>query len=169
MPLMYEPEQDILLNAESITDKSLTGVRVVNDGEASIGKAIEFSSGANQRAESKPNVYVEMRFSAPAGRYIVWLRGKTDLDSGYTDSVWAQVDDQIDTQNKGVRLGNWWDVHPVGVYGWASDTEDPIAIVLKHSGDHTIRIQPRQVPHRIDQIWLSRSQHQIPNTLEPIR
>jgi hypothetical protein len=169
MPLMYEPEQDILLNAESITDKSLTGVRVVNDGEASIGKAIEFSSGANQRAESKPNVYVEMRFSAPAGRYIVWLRGKTDLDSGYTDSVWAQVDDQIDTQNKGVRLGNWWDVHPVGVYGWASDTEDPIAIVLKHSGDHTIRIQPRQVPHRIDQIWLSRFQHQIPNTLEPIR
>jgi len=169
MPLMYEPEQDILLNAESITDKSLTGVQIVNDEEASIGKAIEFSSGANQRAESHPKVYVEMRFSAPAGRYIIWLRGKTDIDSGYTDSVWAQVDDQIDTQNKGVRLGNWWDVHPVGVYGWASDTDDPIAIVLKHSGDHTIRIQPRQVPHRIDQIWLSRSQHRIPNTLKPIR
>jgi hypothetical protein len=40
---------------------------------------------------------------------------------------------------------------------------------LKHSGDHTIRIQPRQIPHRIDQIWLSRSQHRIPNTLRPIR
>jgi hypothetical protein len=169
MPLMYEPKQDILLNAESITDKSLTGVQIVNDEEASIGKAIEFSSGANQRAESQPKVYFEMRFSAPAGRYIIWLRGKTDIDSGYTDSVWAQVDDQIDSQNKGVRLGNWWDVHSVGVYGWASDTDDPIAIVLKHSGDHTIRIQPRQVPHRIDQIWLGRSQHRIPNTLKPIR
>ena len=169
MPMMYEPEQDILLNAESITDKSLTGVHVVNDEEASIGKAIEFSSGANQKAESQPKVFVEMRFSAPAGRYFVWLRGKTDIDSGYTDSVWAQVDDQIGSQTQRVRLGNWWDVHPVGIYGWASDTDNPIAIVLKHSGEHTIRIQPRQIPHRIDQIWLSRSQHRLPKTQKPIR
>ncbi len=169
MPLTYDPEQDILLNAESITDKSLTGVQVVNDEKASIGRAIEFSSGANQKAESQPKVYVEMRFSAPAGPYFVWIRGKTVVDSGYTDSVWLQVDDQIGSQTKSVRLGNWWDVHPVGVYGWAGDTDDPIAIVLKNSGDHTIRVQPRQVPHRIDQIWLSRSQHRIPNTLRPIR
>ena len=166
---MYAPEQDVLLNAESITDKSPTGVRVVNDEEASIGKAIEFSSGANQRVESQPRVYVEMRFSAPAGRYIVWLRGKTDINSGYTDSVWAQVDDQIGTHTRSVRLGNWLDVHPAGVYGWASDMDNPIAIVLKHTGDHTIRIQPRQIPHRIDQIWLSQSQLRIPDTLEPIR
>jgi len=100
--------------------------------------------------------------------YIVWLRGKTDINSD-TESVWGQVDDQIGTQTNSVRLGNWLDVHPVGVYGWASDTDDPIAIVLKHTGDHTIRIQPRQTPHRIDQIWLSRSQHQIPNTSRPIK
>ena len=29
-------------------------------------------------------------------------------------------------------------------------------IALEHTGDHTMRIQPRQTPHRIDQIWLSR-------------
>jgi hypothetical protein len=40
---------------------------------------------------------------------------------------------------------------------------------LKHKGDHKIRIQPRQTPHRIDQIWLSRLQHRIPNTLRSIR
>jgi hypothetical protein len=169
IPMVYEPEQDIILNAESITGKSLTGVQVVNDEEASIGKAIEFSSGANQKVESQPKVFIEMQFTAPAGRYFVWLRGKTDVDSGYTDSVWAQVDHQIGTQTESVRLGNWWDVHPDGVYGWASDTDNPIAIVLKHSGEHTIRIQPRQIPHRIDQIWLSRSQHRIPNTQKPIR
>ena len=169
MPLMYDPDQDIILNAESITDRSSTGVRVVRDEEASIGQAIEFSSGANQRAESQPKVYVEMRFSAAAGRYFVWLRGKSDINSGYTDSVWLQVDDQIGTSIRSVRLGNWLDVHPVGVYGWAGDTDDPIAIVLKHTGDHTIRIQPRQTPHRIDQIWLSRSQHRIPNTSIPIK
>jgi hypothetical protein len=169
MPLAYDSAKDILLSAESITARSSTGVEVVNDEEASIGKAIEFSSGANPRAEAEPKVYVEMRFSAPAGRYIVWLRGKTDISSGYTDSVWVQVDDQIGTQTQSVRMGNWLDVHPVGVYGWAGDTDDPVAIVLKHTGDHTIRIQPRQTPHRIDQIWLSRFQHRIPNAAEPIR
>jgi hypothetical protein len=66
-------------------------------------------------------------------------------------------------------LGNWLDVHPVGVYGWVGDTDDPISIELKHTGEHTIRIQPRQIPHRIDQIWLSRTQKRIPNTLKPIK
>jgi len=169
MPLTYDPAQDILLDSESITNRSSTGVRVVSDNETSIGRAIEFSSGANQRAEPAPQVYVEMRFSAPAGRYIVWLRGKSDIDNGYTDSVWLQVDDQIGTGTRSVRLGNWLDVHPAGVYGWASDTDDPTAIELKHTGDHVIRIQPRQTPHRIDQIWLSRSQHRIPNTYQPIQ
>jgi hypothetical protein len=168
MPLMYDPGKDIILNSESITDRSSTGVRVINDEKASIGRAIEFISGANQRAESQPKVYIEMRFSAAAGRYIVWLRGKTDINSGYTDSVWLQVDNQIGTHTRSVRLGNWLDVHPAGVYGWAGDTDDPIAIELKYTGDHKIRIQPRQTPHRIDQIWLSRFQHRIPNTLRPI-
>jgi hypothetical protein len=169
MPLMYKPDQDILLNSESITDQSSTGVQVVNDEEASIGQAIEFSSGANQRAESQPVVYVEMRFSAPAGRYLVWLRGKSDVDNGYTDSVWLQVDDQIGTSTRSVRLGNWLDIHPAGVYGWAGDTDDPVTIELKYTGDHKIRIQPRQTPHRIDQIWLSRFQDRIPNTFRPIK
>jgi hypothetical protein len=169
MPLMYDPDQDIILNSASITDQSSIGVHVVIDEEASIGQAIEFSAGANQRAESQPKVYVEMRFSAPAGRYTVWLRGKSDIDNGYTDSVWLQVDDQIGTRKGSARMGNWLDVHPAGVYGWAGDTDDPVAIVLEHTGDHKIRIQPRQTPHRIDQIWLSRSQHQIPNTSRPIK
>lgn len=169
MPLTYDSAKDIVLSAESITGISSAGVRVVNDEAASRGKAIEFFSGANQRPESQPEVYVEMRFSAPAGGYTIWLRGKTDINNGYTDSVWVQVDDQIGTQTRGARAGNWLDVHPAGVYGWAGDTDNPVAIMLKHSGDHTIRIQPRQTPHRIDQIWLSRFQHRIPNTLSPIK
>ena len=169
MPLMYDSGQDIILNSESITERSSTGVRVVTDEAASIGRAIEFFSGANQRVEPQPKVYVEMRFSAPAGRYWVWLRGKSDSDSGYTDSVWLQVDDQIGTGTRSVRLGNWLDIHPPGVYAWASDNDDPVAIELTHSGDHRIRIQPRQTPHRIDQIWLSRSQHRIPDTAIPIK
>jgi len=169
MPLTYDSGQDVLLNSETITERSSTGIRVVDDETASIGRAIEFFSGANQRAKPQPTVYVEMNFSAPAGRYFVWLRGKSDIDNGYTDSVWLQVDDQIGTGTRSVRLGNWLDVHPAGVYGWAGDTDDPIAIDLTHPGDHKLRIQPRQTPHRIDQIWLSRSQHRIPNTSIPIK
>jgi len=169
MPLTYDAVQDVLLNSETIAGRSSTGVRVVSDEKASIGRAIEFSSGANQRAQPQPAVYVEMIFSAPAGRYFVWVRGKSDIDNGYTDSVWLQVDDQIGTGTRSVRLGNWLDVHPAGVYGWAGDTDDPVAIELSHSGDHKLRIQPRQTPHRIDQVWLSRSQLQIPNTTIPIK
>jgi len=168
VPIIYDSETDILLSADSITARSATGVRVVNDAAASGGRAIEFFSGANQQAESRPEAYVEMRFSAPAGRYIVWARGKTDINNGYTDSVWVQVDDQIGTRHRSVRMGNWLDVHPAGVYGWAGDTDDPVAVVLKHTGDHTLRIQPRQTPHRIDQIWLSRFQNRLPGTNQPI-
>jgi hypothetical protein len=169
MPLTYDPDADVILNNASISTVSSSGVRVVEDQEASNGQAMEFYEGASERVKARPDVYVEMQFSAPAGTYRVWLRGRTDVNSGYTDSIWLQVDDQIGTSNRSIRAGNWLDVHPAGIYGWAGDTDDPVSVVLKYSGDHTIRIQPRQTPHRIDQIWLSRLQYRIPDTLEPIR
>ena len=168
MPMTYDPDTDVVLNSASITAISPNGVRLVDDQDASNGQAIEFYDGASERAKAKPDVFVEMRFTAPAGNYTIWLRGKTDIDNGYTDSVWLQVDDQIGTSNRSIRAGNWLDVHPPGIYGWAGDTDDPVVVVLKHSGDHTIRVQPRQTPHRIDQVWLSRLQLRIPNTTESI-
>jgi len=169
MPMTYDPNTDVLLNTSLISTKSPSGVRVVADHETSNGQAIEFYKGASERAKANPEVYVELQFSASEGQYMIWLRGKTDVDNGYTDSVWLQVDDQIGDSNRSMRAGNWLDVHPAGIYGWAGDTDDPISVVLKHSGDHTLRIQPRQTPHRIDQIWLSRLQQRIPNTTEFIK
>jgi glucan biosynthesis protein C len=167
IPMTYDPDLDIVLNSASITAVSPSGVRVVDDDGASNGQAIEFYAGASERAEAQPKVYVEVRFSAPAGQYMVWLRGKTDVNSGYTDSVWVQVDDQIGTSTRSVRMGNWLDVHPMGVYGWAGDTDDAVAIVLKHTGDHTFRIQPRQTPHRIDQICGAGLNIEYPIRLNP--
>ena len=168
MPLTYDPDRDILLDSGSISHISGTGVRVVQDPDAAMGRAIAFYDGASQRAQAQPVVYLEMVFSAPAGYYTIWVRGKTDVDNGYTDSVWLQADDHIATEKGVKRLGNWLDAHPAGAYAWASDSRQPITIQLKHDGRHKIRIQPRQTPHRIDQIWLSRSQHRIPDTREPI-
>jgi hypothetical protein len=169
MPLQYDPDHDILLNCRSITAQSSDGVGLAIDQEASIGRAITLTSGANQRVAAHPSVYFDMRFKAAAGRYVVWLRGKCDVDNGYTDSVWLQVDDQIGTPYGGLRLGNWYDVQPAAVYKWASDSHHPKAVILKHDGQHRIRIQPRQTPHRIDQIWLSRLQHVRPDTVSPIQ
>jgi hypothetical protein len=163
MPLAYNPAEDIVLNCESIKTQSPTGISIVSDTKASIGKAMEFFSGASQQAQAQPHVYAEMHFSAPAGRYTLWLRGKCNQD-GWADSVWLQVDDQIGTHLKSIRMGNWLDAYPAGAYAWAGDGDLPVVIQLEHTGDHRIRIQPRQTPHRIDQIWLSRSQHRIPDT-----
>jgi hypothetical protein len=169
MSLEYDQGQDIVLNADLIADQSTTGVQVVDDEQASIGRTVELTSGGNQSIEPEPNVYFDIQFSAPAGRYFVWIRGRSDVDSELTDSVWLQVNNQIGTKKGSVHLGNWNTFHTVGVYAWASDVHIPYIILLKHTGNHTIRIQPRQIPHRIDQIWLSRRQHRIPDTLEPVR
>ena len=162
--VMFDPATDVVLDSRSITDSSPTGVQVVEDIEASFGKAIAFSSGGKEWANAHPEAYVDMRFAAAAGRYTVWLRGRSDLDNDQTDSIWLQLDDQIGKPRMGVRLGNWLEIHPAGAYAWASDNDDPIYIELKHTGDHIIRLQPRQTPHRIDQIWLSRHQHRVPAT-----
>ena len=168
MPLSYDAERDIILNFKSITRRSSTGVNLVADKEASVGKAIEFSSGANQPAKTKPRVYAEMEFSAPAGRYFVWLRGKSEMNH-QADSAWLQLDDDIGTPTGNFQVGDWCNLHPSGLYAWAGDGDRPIAIELSHNGTHKIRIQPRQTPHRIDQIWLSRSQKRIPDVPRYIR
>ena len=167
MPMTHVFKEDIILDATSVTGQSSTGVTIVSDTDASRGHAVEFVSGANKWAQSHPKVYLEMHFKAPAGRYTVWLRGKCDVD-GNADSVWLQVDDQIGTRLNGFRMGNWLDIHSTGVYGWAGDAATPVVVELKHTGDHAVRIQPRQTPHRIDQIWMSRKQSQIPNSFEAI-
>lgn len=166
--MTYQPGKDIVLNAGSISKQSQAGVQVVSDIEASIGRAIEFSSVTGKQIEVDPNVYVDMRFSAPAGRYFLWLRGKSDVESELTDSIWLQVDNQVGTAMGSVHLGNWNSFQPIGVYTWAGDVNIPYIVELKHSGEHIIRIQVRQAPHRIDQIWLSRSQLQIPDTNQPV-
>ena len=130
--LEYDQSQDIVLNADLIADQSSTGVQVVEDQEASIGRAVELTSGGGRHIEPEPNVYFDIQFSAPAGRYFVWIRGKNDVDGELSDSVWLQVDNQFGTRKGSVHLGNWNTFYPVGVYAWASDVHIPYIILLKH-------------------------------------
>ncbi|MEK7399546.1 MAG: hypothetical protein AAB116_21600 [Candidatus Poribacteria bacterium] len=169
--------EEVMLNANSIIKKSDAGVAVVNDKDASIGKAMEFTAGANNPLSPNPTTYVDMEFTASAGKYNIWLRAKSDGDTS-TDSLWIQFDDEIGT-DKGDRypargLGNWIDVHPAGEYVWASNEVIPpdgptvVSYTFEKGGKHTLRIQPRQVPHRIDQIWLSTTQDKYPKDNRPV-
>ncbi len=166
MPMVFDAQKDIVLDSRSIVEQSTTGIRLTGETKAKTGQAIEFLSGARAKPMSDPKVYIDMRFFAPAGSYMVWLRGKSDVQNEFTDSIWLQTDNQVGTQS-GRMLGNWLNVHPAGTWAWAGNGAEPVRIVLKYTGEHTIRIQPRQTPHQIDQIWLSRSQYRIPNSPQP--
>ena len=169
--------KDVVLNANSITFKTDKGVAVVKDPDASIGMAIEFTDGANNPLSPNPTVYFEMDFEANSDKYYIWIRAKSDGDTS-TDSLWIQFDEEIGT-NLGDRypargMGNWLDVHPAGKYVWASNEVIPPdgptveSFTFKNSGKHKLRTQPRQVPHRIDQIWLSTTQSKYPDDDKPV-
>lgn len=66
MPSTYDAGKDVVLGAESIVDRSASGVDIVDDPSAAAGKAIVFSAGARQHATPDPSVFIEMRFSALA-------------------------------------------------------------------------------------------------------
>jgi hypothetical protein len=168
MPLQFDSQKDVVLNCESITRQSGSGVRVVQDAAASAGRSMEFSAGATQRIEPEPEVFVDLMFEAPAGTYVLWLRGKAASEDILTDSVRLQWDHYLGTSKGISSLGNWNDLHPAGSYAWASNGAYPSSMVLRHNGRHRIRLQPRQTPHRIDQIWLSRFQWAVPETAEPL-
>ena len=115
--------------------------------------------------------YFEIEFMADAAEYFIWIRGKCDGNTG-TDALWFQFDDQIgtlkhtaDKDAPGRGLGNWRDHFDAGVYKWGSQEVPPPTVVtvkFNKKGLHKVRVQPRQVPHNIDQILLSQDQDERP-------
>lgn len=163
---LHSQISEIVLDASHA--KNLTGgVRIVDDKDTSIKKAIEFYSGPSGVGLAHPTNFFEMEFEADAGTYYIWIRGKSDGDVG-SDSIWIQFDDEIGTNSEwrapGKGLGNWRDVAPPGKYCWGSNLAPPISVesvTFKTSGKHKLRTQPRQVKHRIDQIWLSSTKYSL--------
>lgn len=171
---------DIVISAETVRDfgqKSPENVEFVNDPDASHGLAISFTGGANNPPIAQPTAWIEVEFWADAAEYFIWMRGKSDGDTG-TDATWFQFDDQIGTDKhtafpgaEARGLGNWRDVFDAGIWVWASQEVPPPSVVsvkFKSAGIHKLRVQPRQTPHLLDQIWLSQDQDERPPDNNPV-
>ncbi len=162
---------DVVLDVNSITGMSDANVAIIDDPDASTGKAVEFQGGANNPLVADPTAYFEMEFDATAEKHYIWVRAKANDDNTGGDSLWIQFDDEIGT-NKGDRfpargMGNWMDVFPPGEYVWSSNEVPPATVVsftFSNAGKHILRAQPRQAPHQIDQILLSTTQEERPDS-----
>ena len=167
---------EIVISAETIQafGKMSDEVEIVDDADASNGKALRWrdDAKANNPPIAEPTAWFEVEFAAEAAEYFLWIRGKADGDTG-TDADWIQFDDQIGTDKHtadkdapGRGLGNWRDAFDAGVYIWGSQEVPPptvVSVKFVKAGLHKLRMQPRQVPHHIDQILLSQDQDERPD------
>ena len=156
---------------------SSENIAFVRDADASNGLAFQFIGGASAPPVANPTAWWEVEFWCEAGTYYIWARGKSDGDTG-TEAFWLQFDDQIGTTDHtadpefmGRGLGNWRESVDAGIYSWASQGVPPLKVVMwttNRTGLHRVRAQPRQVPHYLDQLLISKHQNQQPgNTAWP--
>jgi hypothetical protein len=146
---------------------------VVADAGAAGGKRIvnpDLGASKVERANSEPQNYFEMSFSATAGvDYRLWIRSKAQNDFWGNDSVFIQFSDSVTVNGTPIfRIGttsateyNLEDCAGCAAQGWGWQDNGWGAGVLgptirfQTSGTHTIRLQTREDGLSIDQIVLS--------------
>ena len=146
---------------------------VVNDPTAAGGSRLDNPDAGAAKltsANSNPASYVEMQFNAQAGiAYRLWVRGRAQDDNPFNDSIFMQFNDSVDDHGVAKsRIGtdsseviNLEDCFGCGLSGWGWQDNGWGAGVLgplvyfASSGQHTLRIQPREDGLSLDQIVLS--------------
>jgi len=165
---------DIVLWASSASTVR-GGWRVVSDGTAAGGSRIHHpDAGAAKitQARSSPTHYVELTFTAEAGRaYRMWIRGKADNNYWANDSVFVQFNNSVTSSGSAIwRIGtsnatevNLEECNGCGVSnwgwqdnGWGAGVLGPL-VYFRTTGTQRIRIQTREDGFSIDQIVLSPS------------
>lgn len=116
---------------------------------------------------AEPPDAAEFAFEAEAGvPYTIWVRGRALSDDKFSDATWLQFNGDIGTTRLGEGhrspkgFGNWLDHFPLGGYEWSSGFPEgpPQTVTFAASGPQKLRVQPRHGPHRVNMIWLSRTQ-----------
>ena len=147
--------------------------RVVSDSTAAGGRRLEQPEAGAATIDpplANPGHYVEFSVNVEANRnYRLWLRLKAAGNSGYSDSVWIQSSDTVNSSGAPVyRIGttsatriNLQDCSGCSVSGWGwqdngygTGVLGP-ALRFDTGGVQTIRIQAREDGVSIDQVVLS--------------
>ena len=147
--------------------------RVVSETTAAGGKRLEQPQAGAATIEpplASPVHYVDLSVTvAPDTNYRLWLRMKGASNSGYSDSVWIQTSDTVDSGGTpAFRIGttsatrvNLQDCTGCTISGWGWQDNGygtgVLGPVLRfaNGGVQTIRIQAREDGVSIDQVVLS--------------
>lgn len=133
---------------------------------------IDTLPASQEQPTANPSDFAEFEFEAEADRtYYIWVRGKNLDGNNMSDAFWMQFNSDIGTRrltagcNHDKGMGNWLDRFPANTYAWSSalPQDPPQKVTFAVSGKQRLRIQPRQTPHQLEQIWLSASQTTLPN------
>ena len=122
---------------------------------------------------ASPADYVEFAFTADAGAYRLWIRGKAQDDYWGNDSVYVQFSDSVDASGQPVwRVGttsgtsvNLEETSNAGLAGWGWQDNGYGAGVLgplvrfNTTGTHTVRVQVREDGFSFDQLVFSSARY----------
>jgi hypothetical protein len=163
---------DIVLYAADAPVRAGTW-RVVTDSSAAGGRRIEQPQAGAATIDpplANPQHYFELGATVEADtNYRIWLRLKGASNSGYSDSVWVQASDSVDSSGNPVyRIAttsatrvNLQDCAGCTISGWGWQDNGYGTNVLGPTlrfatgGAQTIRIQAREDGVSIDQVVLS--------------
>jgi hypothetical protein len=163
---------DILLQVSSVPAAALHGAwKKASVAGAATGIAL-VNPDANLAKVATPAAapasYVDVHFIAAAGvPYYVWFRGKAQDDRYTNDSFYMQFSDAVDAIGRqfatigtadavGFVLEEGYDAGDSG-WGWNDADYGGAAapIYFASSGDHVLRLQPREDGIELDQIVIS--------------
>ena len=157
---------------------------LVSDASAVAGRALSNAGGVLTAVSATPSSYAEATFFAEAGRtYYVWIRARGDAPGNFSsDAFWVQFDQSTTPAGEAtVRIGTTSAAPYNGYaaltgYNWlggdaTNDNENipPLAVRFATSGAQTLRLQSRQAPLRIDEVWLSTTQSTRPVPQDSVR
>ncbi len=165
-PAMPAPPGSLVLEAES---GEISGeAAIVTDPQASRGRAVSLA-GTKSNEPSESSSQLTFRFEAPAGKYRLWLRGKTSTAA----SLWAQVNQQVGTSDSLARdgLGHFTEGFPKSLYAWSSQRPgvSPIAVEFDETGTQSLVLSLRKGRAELDQVvftnhWPEHPLHNRPVT-----
>lgn len=158
---------DIVLYAGDQATR-VVGTQWVREADLSAAGGVRLrdkDAGAPKRtaALAQPADYFEIDFTAPAGAYHLWVRGKADGNAWQNDSVFVQFSDITGALigSTGAAVVNLEECGGCSVAGWGwQDNGYGLNAFGPHlsftrSGEHTLRVQTREDGLSIDQLILS--------------